>query len=229
MSAALHWGLPAVLRQRLAEGAEALNVTLQAAQIDQLLAYLALLQQWTKVYNLTAVRDAEGILVQHLMDSLAVLPALRRRTAATPTRLLDVGSGAGLPGLALAIAAPELQITCVDAVAKKAGFMSQVIAELGLHRAHARHARIEDFSTVERWEVITSRAFASLGDFVRLTGPVLAPGGCWMALKGKHPTDEIAVLPPNIETFHVEPLAVPGLEADRCLVWMRPRDHNPCR
>lgn len=215
---------------RLAElrsGCQALGLDLTDDQIDRLRQYGQLIERWTQVYNLTAVRDAGGILIQHLLDSLAALPPLKRHLAsadvATLARLLDVGSGAGLPGLALAVAAPELAVTCVDTVAKKAGFMRQVIAELKLTQATALHARVEALPASAPWDVITSRAFSSLADFVRLTEPLLARQGVWMAMKGRLPTDEIAALPESVEVFHVEPLQVPGLDAERCLVWMRRR------
>jgi 16S rRNA (guanine527-N7)-methyltransferase len=159
---------------------------------------------------------------------------------------LDVGSGAGLPGVALAIALPEVlalpllaagagppeapplptvRVTCVDAVAKKAGFIRQVAAELGLSQLQALHGRIETLKMAPA-DVITCRAFASLADIVRLTRVHLAPSGVWMALKGAVPTDEIAALPTDVEVFHVEPLQVPHLNAQRCLVWMRPRPQS---
>jgi 16S rRNA (guanine527-N7)-methyltransferase len=168
------------------------------------------------------VRDRPGIVRQHLLDSLAILPALRRHAAslAAAPSVLDVGSGAGLPGLVLAIAEPAWAVTCVDTVAKKAGFIRQAIAELGLARASARHARVEQLPAGQ-WSVIVSRAFASLHDFVALSGAALAPGGSWLAMKGRDPDDEIAALPPEVEVFHVERLQVPGLDAARCLVWMR--------
>ena len=205
--------------------AQALGLSLSPTQIDALLAHLNLLAKWNKVYNLTAVRDPQDMLRQHLLDSLAAVPPLARHlgsVASTPPRLLDVGSGAGLPGVVFAIALPMLQVTCVDTVGKKASFIRQAAAELGLSQLRAEHARVEQLN-IPACDVITSRAFASLADFVSLTQHLLAPAGCWMAMKAKHPTDEIAALPAHIEVFHVEPLQVPGLDAERCLVWMRPR------
>lgn len=216
-----------VVADALREGLVSLELALGELRIQQLLAYLQLIQRWTRTYNLTAVRDTEGILFQHLLDSLAMLPPLRRHTAGAQLRLLDVGSGAGLPGLALAIAAPELDVTCVDTVAKKSGFMRQVIAELALPNAVAIHARVESLPAAQPWDVITSRAFASLPDFILLTEHLLASNGCWAAMKGKVPTEEVRALPAHIEVFHVEPLHVPGLDAERCLVWMRQRSVAP--
>ncbi|MBC7701303.1 16S rRNA (guanine(527)-N(7))-methyltransferase RsmG [Aquabacterium sp.] len=189
-------------------------------QIDQLLAYVAMLGQWGKTYNLTAVRDPAEMLSLHLLDSLVVLAPLWQHLQGQPAAMLDVGSGGGLPGVVLAITMPQLEVVCVDAVAKKAAFVRQVAAELRLPNLKAEHARVEDLRP-KPWPVITSRAFASLHDFVALTQNLLAPQGVWMAMKGKHPADEIAALPEGVEVFHVEQLQVPGLEAERCLVWMR--------
>jgi len=135
-------------------------------------------------------------------------------------RLLDVGSGAGLPGVVIAICHPEITVSCVDAVAKKAAFVQQVAVALQLPNLHSIHARVENLD--DHYNVISSRAFASLTDFTSVSAQALAPGGVWMAMKGKHPADEIAALPASVTVFHVEPLAVPGLAAERCIVWMRP-------
>lgn len=212
----------AAVAAELRSGAAAFGLALDDGQIAKLVGYLHLIERWTAVYNLTAVRDRPGIVRQHLLDSLAVVPALRRHAAslAAPPRVLDVGSGAGLPGLVLAIAEPAWSVTCVDTVAKKAGFIRQAIGELGLAQASARHARVEQLPAGQ-WSLIVSRAFASLHDFVALSEQALAPGGTWLAMKGKPPDDEIAALPASAEVFHVEPLKVPGLDAARCLVWMR--------
>jgi len=215
--------MTAALSDQLQTSLQALALPLSAAQQQSLLDYLALLAKWNKVYNLTAVREPESMLRLHLLDSLAALPPLLRHCAGQPTRLLDVGSGGGLPGVAFAIAAPELlRVSCVDTVAKKARFIAQVGAELGLKNLIAEHARVEQLERPP-FAVITSRAFASLVDFVNLTRQLLAPGGVWMALKGQHPAEEIAALPADVEVFHVEQLQVPGLDAQRCIVWMRPR------
>lgn len=211
------------LPTQLQQGLDTLGLPLTAAQQTELLDYLALLAKWTKVYNLTAVREPDSMLKLHLLDSLAALPPLLRHTQGQPTRVLDVGAGGGLPGAAFAIAAPEqLTVTCVDTVEKKARFIGQVAAELGLKNLRGEHARVENLQA-EPFPVITSRAFASLADFVTLTRQLLAPGGVWMALKGQHPADEIAALPGDVDVFHVEQLTVPGLDAQRCIVWMRPR------
>jgi 16S rRNA (guanine527-N7)-methyltransferase len=208
----------------LTDGLERLGLALGADQVDQLLAYLALLQKWNRVYNLTAVRDPAEMLTHHLLDSLAAVGPLRRHTGGRPLRLLDVGSGGGLPGVVIAIICPELDVSCVDAVGKKAAFIQQAAATLKRPNLRGLHARVETLGVGQGagFDVITSRAFASLVDFTAWSRPALSPGGVWMAMKGKHPAEEIAALPPDVAMFHVEQLAVPGLDAERCIVWMKP-------
>jgi len=163
------------------------------------------------------------MLTQHLADCLALLAPLRRHIAAVGgQRLLDVGSGGGLPGVVIAVLEPRLQVTCVDTVGKKAAFVRQVAVDLRLRNLKAEHARVEALNGAP-FELIASRAFASLADFVRLTRGQLADGGVWLAMKGKRPDDEMAALPDDVDVFHVEQLQVPGLNAERCLVWMRLR------
>jgi len=210
------------LRAPLAGAAQTLGLNLSDAQLDQLLAYLALIQKWNKVYNLTAVRDPVAMLTQHLVDSLSLLPALRRHAAGRPLRLMDVGSGGGLPGVVVAICNPDIDVTCVDAVGKKATFIKQVAAELGLRNLHGEHSRVEELK-VPPFDLITSRAFASLLDFTTLTRQHLKPSAIWLAMKGQHPTEELAALPSDLDVFHVEQLEVPGLDAQRCLIWIKPR------
>lgn len=197
---------------------------MSADPASRLEAYLDLLARWNVAYNLTALRDPAQMQTHHLADCLAVVEPLRRQLGdAATARILDVGSGGGLPGVVLAIAEPAWDVTCVDAVGKKAAFVRQVASELGVPNLHAEHARIEAMKAVP-FDVITSRAFASLADFAALTRHLLRPAGAvWMAMKGKPPEDEIAALPADIEAFRVEPLQVPGLNAERCLVWMRRR------
>lgn len=205
-------------------GAQALGVALSPQQEQTLLDYMAWIAKWNRVYNLTAVRDPHDMLVQHILDSLAVVPALRRHQAQVQLhslKVLDVGAGAGLPGVVLAIACPDVQVACVDTVAKKALFIEQVAAALRLPNLRGIHARIENLQ--ETYDVVTSRAFASLVDFTQWSAKSLAPHGVWMAMKGKHPEAELAELPSHIEVFHVEPLNVPGLDAERCLIWLRPK------
>lgn len=208
------------LEAELRQGVADLGLSLQDGQISQLLAYLDLLGKWNKVYNLTAVREPRAMLVQHLLDSLAVYAPLRKHLGPGPRSVLDVGSGGGLPGVVLAIVDGQLNLTCVDAVAKKTSFVQQVAGQLGLSNLTGRHTRIEQVQ--DEFDLIVSRAFASLPDFVTWSRAALAEGGCWLAMKGKHPQDEMDALPPWVQVFHVEPLAVPGLNAERCLVWLRP-------
>ncbi len=209
------------LAEGLRDGVRALALDLSEETQRQLLAYMALIQKWTRVYNLTAVRDPQEMLTHHLLDSLSAVTPLLRHTAGQPIRLLDVGSGGGLPGVVLAICRPEIQVTCVDTVGKKAAFIQQVAATLRLPNLRGLHARVETVQT--QFDVVCSRAFASLTDFTSWSFSALAEGGVWMSMKGKMPTDEIAQLPPETELFHVEPLAVPGLDAERCMLWLRPR------
>lgn len=197
------------------------------AQQTQLAAYMVMLAHWNGTFNLTSVRDAPEMLSHHLTDCLSVLKPLMRHLneadgavrEATP-RLLDVGSGGGLPGVVLAICCPQIHVTCVDTVGKKTAFIRQVAAELRLPNLKAEQARVEQLQG--RYDVITSRAFASLSDFTQLTRALLAENAVWMAMKGKAPEEELSQLPADVNVFHVEPLQVPGLDAERCLVWMRP-------
>ncbi|MFG6447755.1 16S rRNA (guanine(527)-N(7))-methyltransferase RsmG [Roseateles sp. BYS180W] len=219
---------PTPLRERLQSAATELQLALSDSQLDQLLAYLALLAKWNKVYNLSAVREPEAMLTQHLIDSLSLIPPLRRHTQAAglnPWRLLDVGSGGGLPGVVVAICLPEAQVVCVDAVGKKAFFIAQVAAELRLANLRGEHARVQELKAAP-FDLITSRAFASLVDFTDWSAGHLKPGAVWAAMKGQHPTEELAELAqraPDREVFHVEQLQVPGLQAQRCLLWLRPK------
>ena len=215
------------LKAGLLHGLSALQLSLDDMQVTRLLDYLGLIQKWTKVYNLTAVRDPAEMLTHHLLDSLAVilplqyqLGALAEHGVATDTpRLLDVGSGAGLPGVVIAICCPHITVHCVDTVAKKAAFIQQAAVSLRLPNLRAIHARVE--SLTEPYTVVSSRAFASVADFTQWSRAALMEQGIWMGMKGKHPVDEIVALAPDVQVFHVEPLAVPGLDADRCIVWMR--------
>jgi len=202
----------------LRQGAAALGVAVSDAQAEQLLSYGTLMLKWNKVYNLTALRDPATVLTHHLLDSLAAVGPLRREWPGKG-KLLDVGSGGGLPGVVIAIMRPDLEVSCLDAVAKKAAFVQQVAAELELPNLRGLHARVE--SLVGSYEVVSSRAFASLPDFFKGSEHLLAPGGVWLAMKGKVPTDELALLPASVAVFHVEQLVVPGLDAERCIVWAR--------
>ena len=198
----------------------ALGLAVAQSQVAQLLAYLALLERWNATYNLTAVRDPAAMLTQHLADCLAVVPPFLRHLGGVPACVLDVGSGGGLPGVVLAVMLRNCDVTCVDAVGKKAAFVRQAAGALGVPNLHAVHNRVEQLKA-QPFDVITARAFASLTDMVALTSAALAPGGCWAAMKGHPPADEIAALAPEITVFHVEPLVVPGVDVQRCLVWMQ--------
>jgi 16S rRNA (guanine527-N7)-methyltransferase len=214
-------------RSVLEAGLKSLTLDLLPSQVDALLAYMALIQKWNKVYNLTALRSSDEMLTHHLLDSLSVVLPLRAQLEAmglTRGKLLDVGSGGGLPGVVLAIVMPQWRITCVDTVAKKAAFVQQVSASLALPNLRGLHARVESLraDAGEGFDVVASRAFASLPDFVNWSTEALLPHGVWMAMKGKSPTEEMAALPTHAQVFHVEPLHVPGLDAERCVVWMRP-------
>ncbi len=279
---------PQALRAGLEAGLQSLGLVLADAQQRKLLDYLALLQKWNRVYNLTALRQPADMLTHHLLDCLAVVrplaqhlhglgldsalavtpaavtPAAAPSSTATATaaatatataaaaatataaaaanphptppptpnpaaapsapaaaRLLDVGAGAGLPGVVLAICLPGLLVDCVDTVAKKAAFVQQVAVSLGLPNLRGLHARVEELQAAP-YDVVSSRAFSSLADLVALTAFHVKPKtGVWMAMKGKQPVEESAMLPPTTKVFHVEPLVVPGLAAERCLVWMR--------
>ncbi len=211
--------MSADLASGLRAGIQALGLDLSTAQQQRLLDYMALIQKWNKVYNLTALRDPADMLSHHLLDSLTAIAPLMRHTQGQAIRVLDVGSGGGLPGVVLAICMPELDVNCVDTVAKKAAFVQQVAVSLKLPNLRGIHARVE--SLTDPYQVICSRAFASLPDFVTWSRSALAEGGVWMAMKGKHPQEEIDALPEDVKVFHVEPLTVPGLDVERCMVWMK--------
>lgn len=208
----------------LRTGLNTLSLALGDPQVGQLLDYLDLIAKWARVYNLTAVRDPAEMLTHHLLDSLAVIAPLQRYLKKAGlgqgAHLLDVGSGAGLPGVVIAICCPSVAVTCVDTVAKKAAFIKQVALVLKLPNLTGMHTRVEAMS--QPFDVVCSRAFASLVDFTQGSVGVLAPTGVWLAMKGRHPAEEIAALPATVAVFHVEQLVVPGLDAERCIVWMRP-------
>jgi 16S rRNA (guanine527-N7)-methyltransferase len=218
--------LPPELESLLRTGARELGCPLTDAQAVALLAYLSLLMRWNRTYNLTAVRDPRQMLIQHLLDSLSIIGPLRRHTAGKSFRLLDVGSGGGLPGVVIAAVLPAASVTCVEAVGKKAAFIRQAALEMGLTNLEAAHCRVERFGD-GLFDVVTSRAFASLQDLVSLTRGKLRPGGRWVAMKGQVPDAETQALDPQIAAvFHVEQLTVPLLEGRRCLVWIRPPSND---
>jgi 16S rRNA (guanine527-N7)-methyltransferase len=209
------------LGRSLAVAAGALQLDVSPEQSARLIEFVELLFHWNRTYNLTAIGDLSGMLTHHVVDSLAAVRPLRRELAGrTRARVLDVGSGGGLPGIVLAVMQPQTVVTCIDSVGKKTAFIQQAAASLNLTNVRVEHNRVEEV-TGERFDVITSRAFASLADFTRPTARLLADAGLWMAMKGKIPNEEIANLPAEVNVFHVEPLLVPGLRGERCLVWMR--------
>ena len=197
----------------LSAGLEQLSLVLSAEQQDKLLAFRDLLLKWNKTYNLTALRDPEQAISHHLLDSLAILPYVGKGP------LLDVGSGGGLPGIPLAIARPELSVSMVDTVQKKATFLQQAAIELGLKNITVHHARVEQLPG--QYAQISSRAFAEIKLFTDLTRHLLAPGGRWLAMKGVRPDDEIAALPADIVVDEIIPLHVPGLDAERHLIILK--------
>lgn len=207
------------LTRSLEEGATAMGLALSAAQIDKLMAYQALLAKWNKVYNLTALRDPAQMVTHHLLDSLSAVAAF-----AGAQRVLDVGAGGGLPGIVLAIwaaeAQPQMQITLVDTVSKKTAFLNQVKAQLHLGNVSVLHARVEQLPVEQQYDVITSRAFAELKDFVTWSNHLLQQGGKYIALKGVLPQEEIDRLPAGWKVQQVQPLQVPGLDAERHLIFM---------
>jgi 16S rRNA (guanine527-N7)-methyltransferase len=200
----------------LRRGLLALGVASSDERSERLERYLALLEKWNRTYNLTAIREPERMVTHHVLDSLAVLPHVRG------PNVLDVGSGAGLPGIPLAIASPALAVTLLDSSHKKAAFLQQAVGELALANATIVNARIESWRTDARFDTIVSRAFADLGEFVSAAARLLAPGGTIAAMKGVHPHDEIERLPQGFRVREVLKLDVPLLDAERHLVLMEP-------
>lgn len=199
------------LQTTLEQGIDALGLMLPADAVPRLLDYLALLERWNAAYNLTAIRDPAEMVIRHLLDSLAILPHLKGET------LADLGTGPGLPGIPLAIAAPGRQVLLVDSNGKKVRFLREAIRALKLEGVRAVQSRVEDVEG--QFDCITARAFASLADMLTWGGHLLAPGGIWLAMKGKTPDDEFAGVPPEFAVQGVRTLAVPGLgSAERHLV-----------
>ena len=210
----------AALAPLLANGINELNLELNPAQIEQLLDYLALLVKWNAVYNLTSVRDPVQMVTQHLLDSLAAVPAF-----AGAARVLDVGAGGGLPGIVLAIALPSVKVALIDTVHKKTAFLTQVKAELALANVTVHTARVEQLQVPHKFDVITSRAFADLSDFVNWSGHLLAEGGQFIALKGVAPPDEQQRLPPQWTVRELRQLKVPGMDAERHLIFIEKKQN----
>jgi 16S rRNA (guanine527-N7)-methyltransferase len=205
----------AVLSKVLADGIKELSLDLDEKQHEQLLDYLALLFKWNSVYNLTSVRDPMQMVTHHLLDSLAAVPAFDGAQ-----NVLDVGAGGGLPGIVLAIARPDMKVSLIDTVHKKTAFLKQVKAELALANVTVYTAKVQDVQVPKQFDVITSRAFADLSDFVNWSGQLLAEGGKFIALKGVAPPDEQERLPGEWKVSELRPLTVPGLDAERHLVFI---------
>lgn len=209
---------------RLSRACEQLGLRADDAALSKLLNYLAQMQRWNRTYNLTAIRDPQQMLVQHLFDSLAAVKPFSEALgpAVAEARVFDVGSGGGLPGVVLAIMRPLWSVTCIDAVEKKTAFVRQMSGALTLPNLQARHARIETLDPAG-CNIVTSRAFASLDDFAQLAGRHVANDGTLVAMKGKVPQEEIQALHSRGEwqVDHIQPLQVPELQAERCLIWMR--------
>lgn len=206
------------LASRLASGLEALGLPLCADQQEKLLAYVALLAKWNKTYSLTAIREPDRMVAHHLLDSLAPLVCLPQAAC----RVLDVGSGFGTPGIPWAIARPDWQLVLLDSNHKKTTFLRQTVLELGLANVGVVTDRVEKYVPDECFQIVTSRAFADLSEFVNLTGHLLMADGMWAALKGIYPREEIARLPDTVRVAGVDRLIVPGIEAERHLVRVLP-------
>jgi len=202
----------------LVAGIAMLGLTLGARQREQLAAYLALLAKWNKTYNLTAIREPQRMVTHHLLDALAVVPHL---PATAGLRMLDVGSGGGVPGIPLAIARPDMHVVMVDSNHKKAAFLMQAAIELKLSNVESHAVRVEDFAPTAPFDIVISRAFSDLAAFATVAAGQLAPSGKMFAMKGVHPDEELALLPPEFEVLATPALKVPGLDASRHLIIMQ--------
>lgn len=212
---------------RLEEGIKELAIPLMPDQQERLLTYMDLLKKWNKTYNLTALKTDEQILVHHLLDSLAVVNALRDAVTKPKITLLDVGSGGGVPGIVLAIMNPQWSVVCVDAVEKKTTFITQVAGILGLQNLKSKHTRIEEYE-IEPFDIVISRAFASLADFAYLSGHLVAPSGCLVAMKGYYVEQEVVDLVAKTDwqvAKHL-PIHVPQLKAERCLIYLEKKGNK---
>jgi len=201
-----------ILPSRLADGIAAIGLTIPQETQTLLLRYLALIQKWNSVYNLTALRDPETMLVRHLLDSLAIAPHIDGK------RIADVGSGAGLPGIPLALAHPECYVALIESNHKKAIFLQQVRIELDIKNVEVVAGRVENFRFEEGFDIVISRAFSDLTDFVKLSAHLCKPGGKLFAMKGIYPHEELSQLPTQFTVEKILPIAVPGLVADRHLI-----------
>ncbi len=200
------------LRPSLQQGLDALAIEVTEAQVDLLLQYLSLLEKWNRVYNLTAIKAPEEMLVKHLLDSLAILPHL------TGSLWIDVGTGAGLPGVPLAILSPDNQIDLLDSNSKKTRFLTQVKAELGLNNTQVIHERVECYQPAVSYDGVISRAFASINDMLYWTAHLLSEEGYWWAMKSQRNFEDLAALSSEVNIQNIIELSVPGLEAERMLL-----------
>lgn len=196
-------------RNILIDGIEFLELGNDVDKLELLLKFIALIEKWNKAYNLTAIRDKEEMARLHILDSLAILPHLHGK------RLIDIGTGAGLPGIPLAIYRPEMEFVLLDSNAKKTRFVQQVILELKLKNVSVLHSRVEDYQPIQKFDSVTCRAFASMDDILKLTAHLLNKDGLLLAMKGQKPDEELAVLN---QPYRVVPIVVPNVEAERCLV-----------
>ena len=207
----------------LSAAAATLRIQLEPQQLQRLVAYVDLLRRWNAVHNLSSAND-ETALTQHVVDCLAIVLPLTERLGSAGVQALDAGTGGGLPAVVLSVMLSGWTVTAVDAVGKKIAFVRQVAGELALGNLRPIHARLEQVQREGTGSnVVVSRAFSSLRQFVEQTQHLLAPDGRWVAMKGKLPDSEIQDLPPNCQLFHVERLMLPGLDAARCLAWLQPR------
>jgi 16S rRNA (guanine(527)-N(7))-methyltransferase GidB len=207
--------------RELRAGIEKLSLTFDNQALERFRQFFLLLQKWNRVYNLTAIHAPEAILTHHFLDSLAIIDTLEQELARREiqaTRILDVGSGGGFPGMMLAIAHPHWHITMIDAVAKKMAFVQQAIIELNLENAQAESGRVEEYKPSMRYHLVTARAFAEMHVLVEKTEALVEKNGVWVAMKGQYPEQEIAQLPASVHVVRVQPLTVPGLDAERHLV-----------
>ncbi|MES2562367.1 MAG: 16S rRNA (guanine(527)-N(7))-methyltransferase RsmG [Pseudomonadota bacterium] len=203
------------LKAELAQGLQVMGITTTCEIRSKLLAYLALIQKWNRVYNLTSVRDPAGMLTHHVLDSVAVAPHVHGST------VLDVGSGAGLPGIPIALVLPQMQVTLLDSNQKKSTFQQQAVIELGLNNVEVVNARTQSWDTRRVFDTLLSRAYAEIADFVAAAARLCAPGGVLAAMKGAYPTAELERIPAGYAVEQVIPLAIPGLAAARHLVMVK--------